>query len=184
MGISLNNVAVILDELGRLDEAVEHGRRAVELVERGFGPDHPRTALLLSNYSEYLVRCGRCDEAIEAADRALAVFERESDPQGVFVFVCLIALGNAHLAAGRVAAALPILERAERIGDTGAPTISYRALARFTLARALWGGAERDRALSLAQTAEREYGTAPVTPTRARELAAIATWLQAHGPSE
>jgi tetratricopeptide (TPR) repeat protein len=181
VGISLNNVAVILDELGQLDDAVEHGRRAVELVERGFGPDHPRTALLLSNYSEYLVRCGRCDEAIEAADRALAVFEREADPQGVFVFVCLIALGNAYLGAGRVAVALPILERAERIGDMGAPTLAYRALARFALARALWdGGADRPRALSLAQTAEREYRACPATPTTERNLAAIATWLQAH----
>jgi eukaryotic-like serine/threonine-protein kinase len=184
LGISLNNVAVILDELGQLDEAVEHGRRAVELVERGFGPDHPRTALLLSNYSEYLVRCGRCDEAVEAAERALAVFEREADLEGVFVFVCLIALGNAHLAAGRVVVALPILERAERIGDTGAPTLAYRALARFTLARALQqAGSDSARALSLAQTAEREYRTSPAIPITERNLAAIATWLQTHDPA-
>jgi tetratricopeptide (TPR) repeat protein len=183
LGISLNNVAVILDELGQLDDAVEHGRRAVELVERGFGPDHPRTALLLSNYSEYLVRCGRCDEAIEAAHRALAVFEREADPQGVFVFVCLIALGNAYLGAGRVAVALPILERAERIGDLGAPTLAYRALARFTLARALWdSGSDRARARSLAEAAEREYRASPAIPTTERNLAAIATWLRTHAP--
>jgi hypothetical protein len=79
--------------------------------------------------------------------------------------------------------ALPILERAERIGDLGAPTLAYRALARFTLARALWdSGSDRARALSLMQTAEREYRAGPATPTTERNLAAIATWLQAHDP--
>jgi hypothetical protein len=36
------------------------------------------------------------------------------------------------------------------------------------------------RALSLMQAAEREYRAGPATPTTERNLAAIATWLEAH----
>ena len=56
----------------------------------------------------------------------------------MFVFVGLTALGTAHLGAGREDEALPILERANRIGEASAPTVAYRAAARFALGRALW----------------------------------------------
>lgn len=131
-------MAVFLDELGELAAAMEQGGRALEIVERGFGPDHPRTALVLSNYSEYLARGGRWDEASDAAGRALAIFEREADPGGMFAFVSLTALGTAHLGAGRSDEALPILARANRIGEASAPSVAYLARARFALGRALW----------------------------------------------
>ena len=181
VGLSLCNLAVYLDELGELSAAVEEGGRALEIVERGFGPDHPRTALVLSNYSEYLARSGRWDEASAAAARALAIFEREADPDGMFAFVSLTALGTAHLGAWRVAEALPILERANRIAETSAPTVAYLARARFALGRALWErDGERRRAVALAKTARRDYERSQQTPTTERELAIVDAWLAAH----
>jgi tetratricopeptide (TPR) repeat protein len=178
IAISLGNIAVYLDEVGQLDEAVAEGARAVALLEHGYGPEHPRTALARSNLSEFLARCGRWDEAADAAARALACFEQEADPDGLFVFVSLTALGIAHLGAGRLDEAVRALERADRIGGRGAPTVGYRAQARFALARALWAsGEERPRALDLARTAEREYGQAPSSPAVDRERAAVAAWL-------
>jgi tetratricopeptide (TPR) repeat protein len=180
VGISLQNVSVHLDELGELADAVGEGARALDIVERGFGPDHPRTALVRSNYSEYLARSGRWDEASDAAAKALAVFEREADPEGIFVFVSLTALGTAHLGAGRRDQALPILERANRIGETSAPTVAYQARARFALARALWETeAERERALALANAARHDYRNSQPTPGTERELAAVDAWLDA-----
>ncbi len=181
IGISVGNIAVYHDDLGQLAEAVAQGGRAVEIVERGFGPDHPRTALLLSNHSEFLARDGRWDEATAAAARALAIFEREADAEGLFVFLSLTALGSAHLGAERIDEALPVLERANRIGELRAPTSAYRARARFALARALWAaGRQPARATALARAAENDLVQAPSTPTIQRELAAIASWLFAN----
>ena len=180
VGISLCNIAVYLDELGQLSAAVEQGGRALEIVENGFGPDHPRTALVLSNYSEYLARSGRWDEATDAAARALAIFEREADPGGMFVFISLTALGTAHLGAGRTGEGLQILERANRISEASAPTVAYRAQARFALGRALWEiESERPRSLALATAARKEYESCPPTPTTERELALVSAWLEA-----
>ena len=179
VGISLCNIAVHLDELGQLSEAVAYGGRALEIAERGFGSDHPRTALVLSNHSEYLARSGRWDEATNAAARALAIFEREADPQGMFAFVSLTALGTAHLGAGRTDEALPILERANRIAESSAPTVAYRAKARFALGRALWKiEHERPRAVALAKAARQDYERSQQTPTTERELAIVDAWLE------
>ncbi|HSY41352.1 MAG TPA: tetratricopeptide repeat protein, partial [Polyangia bacterium] len=180
VGISLCNIAVHLDELGELSEAVAYGGRALEIAERGFGAEHPRTALVLSNYSEYLARSGRWDEATDAAARALAIFEREADPEGMFAFVSLTALGTAHLGAGRADEAIPLLERANRIGETNAPTVSYRAQVRFALGRALWNlERERPRAVALAQAARQDYQRSQRTPSTERELARVDAWLDA-----
>ena len=180
VGISLCNIAVHLDELGELSEALAYGGRALEIAERGFGADHPRTALVLSNYSEYLARSGRWDEATDAAARALVIFERETDPEGMFVFLGLTALGTAHLGAGRADEARSILERANRIGEATAPTVAYLARARFALGQALWEiEGERARALALARAARQDYERSQPTPTTARELAIVDAWLKA-----
>jgi eukaryotic-like serine/threonine-protein kinase len=178
VAMSIGNIGVFLDELGQLPEAVEHCRRAVEMGEAGCGRDHPRIALMLSNYSELLSRSGLWDEATDAAVRALAIFEREADPDGLFVFVALVALGLAHLGAGKTAEACPLLERANRIGEARAPTVAHRAQARFALARALWE-ADRGRAMALATTARREYAGSPQTPATERELRGLDAWLAA-----
>jgi eukaryotic-like serine/threonine-protein kinase len=182
VGLSIGNLAVYYDDLDQLAEAVVHGGRAVEIVGLGLGPDHPRTALILSNYSEFLARDGQWDAATAAAARAVAIFEREADNEGLFVFLSLTALGSAHLGAGRIDEALPILERANRIGESVyAPTISYRARARFALARALLA-ADREpaRAMALAKSAENDLVQSPLTPTIERELAAVASWMFAN----
>jgi tetratricopeptide (TPR) repeat protein len=182
VGLSIGNLAVYYDDLDQLAEAVVNGGRAVEIVGLGLGPDHPRTALILSNYSEFLARDGQWDAATAAAARAVAIFEREADNEGLFVFLSLTALGSAHLGAGRIDEALPILERANRIGESVyAPTISYRARARFALARALLA-AEREpaRAMALAKSAENDLVQSPLTPTIERELAAVASWMFAN----
>ena len=180
VGISVGNIAVYLDDLGEGAEAVGYARRAVELAEAGFGPEHPRTAMMLTNYSEYLARGGSWRQAVDAAARAVAIFERETDPNGVYVFVSLAVLGAAHLGAGDVGRALPLLERANAIDAPGALG-PQRGQVRFALARALAdAGREPARASTLAAAARDDYRSAPPTPAIERELATIAAWLDAH----
>ena len=100
----------------------------------------------------------------------------------MFAFVSLTALGTAHLGAGRSDEALPILERANRIGEASAPPRSRIARrARFALGRALWEiEGERTRAMELAKAARQDYERSQQTPTTERELASVDAWLAAH----
>jgi len=180
VGISIGNIAVFLDHLGRVAEAVVEAKRAAEITERGFGPGHPRTGLMLSNYGEFLARSGQWDEATAIVGRALDIFERETDPEGPYVLVSLTALGTAHLGAGRVAEALLVLERACRIAEKSAPSVAHRGQARFMLARALDAPGEQcdlGRSLMLARQARADYEESSETPANQRELAAIISWL-------
>ena len=180
VGVSVGNIAVYLDDLGRLTEAIENIRRATEIVERGLGPDHPRTGLMLANFAEFLGRAGRWEESATFAQRALAIFEREAREDGVLIFFGLATLGLAYLGAGRLEEALPLLERADRIAETHAPTPVYRAQTRFAFGRALHdSGRDRDKGEALVRTARQEYAAAPSTPAVKRELTAIDAWLAA-----
>jgi tetratricopeptide (TPR) repeat protein len=176
VGISLGAISVILDDLGRLEEALDFGDRAVRVLEAGLGPTHPRAAWAQLNQSEYLSRAGRWREAVELATRALRVFENEGSP--LFRFGAQLALGIAYLGCGRSAEALPLLERAEQAAAEYAPSPSYRAQARFALARALGTTPEqRRRAVDLATSARHEYATSPETPTTRHEIGVIDAWL-------
>ena len=180
VGISIGNLAVCLDNLGRLSEAIEYARRGAAIVEAGLGPDHPRTGVMLTNLGEFLARAGRWGEATVYAERGLAIFERETETDGLFIFAAATALGLAHLGAGRVETALELLVRADRMGETHAPTPAFRAQTRFALARARWeAGKDRPGAEALARIARQEYAASPTTPAIRRELAAIDDWLGA-----
>src|SRR3954453_18973568 len=111
VGMSLSNVAIYLEELGEVETAVTTNEWAVRVIEASLGPEHPRTAILLSNHAEILNRVGRFAEAREMATRALAIYEGESALDGVILAYPLMALGLGYLGAGLAEQALPILER-------------------------------------------------------------------------
>jgi Tfp pilus assembly protein PilF len=153
----------------------------VDIVGAGFGPDHPRTAIYLSNHGELLCRVGRYAEAGEVAARALVVLERETDPQGPWVTYPLLTLGLSLLGTGRAAEARPVLERATRIRDSVEKTPARLAEIHFALARALHDAptstADRAAALTLARQARDEYTQSVVTPSVTEDKAALEAWL-------
>jgi serine/threonine protein kinase/tetratricopeptide (TPR) repeat protein len=176
LALSLNNLALCLDYLGEVPEAVDQMARAVPIVENGLGADHPRTGWFLSNYSELLNRAGRFAEAGQAAERARAIMEREYDP--LIVTYPLVALGASALGLGEVERALAVLERANDTRTAKEPDPARRAEARFMLARALWEqGKDQARARTLAATARDENLQSPDTPARKRALEEIDAWL-------
>jgi tetratricopeptide (TPR) repeat protein len=180
---TLNNIALYLDGLGDTAQAVVELARAVQIVENGLGADHPRTASMLSNYSELLNRLGRFADAGQAATRALAVLEREADPDGLYITYPLVSLGITYLGLDQSDRAVPILERAHAIREVKEPIAAKRAEARFALARALARqGQDPARALSLARTAGDEYRQSPMTPDLARELGALEAWIASQSP--
>jgi serine/threonine protein kinase len=184
IAVSINNVAIYLDELGETAEAAKYAQRAVEIFSTTLGLDHPKAAPALTNYAEMLNRLGRFQASREPAERALAVFERESDPEGIYVAYPLIALGLSHIGLGRFRDAVAPLERAVRIREASEKVPAKLAEVHFALARALAGaGRELPRARALAALARAEYLQAPATPATQRELAEIERWLAAP-PSE
>jgi eukaryotic-like serine/threonine-protein kinase len=70
----LRNLAVLLDELDRVDEAERAYRTSQEILEKKLGTEHPNTAQSYVNLASLLdIRRGRADEAESLYRRALDV---------------------------------------------------------------------------------------------------------------
>jgi tetratricopeptide (TPR) repeat protein len=178
VGLSLSNVAILLEQLGQAEAAVPYIERAVKALEAGLGPEHPRTAVLLSNYGEILNRIGRFADAREMSRRALAIFEEASDPDGATISYPLTALGLGYLGDNMGEQALPILERAVEIRQSTKNRSSYLGEVHFALARALRQvGRDSARARALALRARDEYAQELPSPATARALEQVAIWL-------
>lgn len=61
---------------GRYPEALPFAEQALTLAAREFGPDHPNTAIFLSNLAEVLQVQGRYAEAGPLCERALEMWQK------------------------------------------------------------------------------------------------------------
>ena len=66
---------------GRYEEAVPLFRRALELGEGEFGPDHPTTAVFINNLAVLYKTQGRYEAAEPLYKRALAIWEKALGPE-------------------------------------------------------------------------------------------------------
>ncbi|HWB75248.1 MAG TPA: tetratricopeptide repeat protein, partial [Nannocystaceae bacterium] len=82
---TLNNLAVVLDELQRPADALPLYRRALAIREHTVGPEHPYVAQTLANIGLSLQISGEHEQAIESYLRALAIFEKHDAPDAVQV---------------------------------------------------------------------------------------------------
>ena len=101
-----------LKEAGRYEQAIPFYRKALELGEREFGPDHSTTATLLNNLAELYVELGRYEEAEPLIKRALAVREKTLAPDHPDVANSLNSLALMYDAQGRYDSAEPLFKRA------------------------------------------------------------------------
>ncbi|HNU27817.1 MAG TPA: tetratricopeptide repeat protein, partial [Sedimentisphaerales bacterium] len=80
LATSLNNLATLLSELGRREEALAAGQRAVEIREKlaAARPDAflPYLAMSLNNLANLLSELGRREEALAAGQRAVEIREK------------------------------------------------------------------------------------------------------------
>jgi tetratricopeptide (TPR) repeat protein len=177
VGISEENLAIALQELGRDEEALEHIQRSVALLQNGLGAGHPDLAISLTNQGEILNAVGKHAEARRSYEKALAIWERELGGENITVSYALTGIGLSYLAERNPSAALVPLERAFQIREAHEPEPSRRAETEFALARALWGAnRDRGRARMLAERARTAYTTAAV----AGKSSEIDAWLRAH----
>jgi tetratricopeptide (TPR) repeat protein len=116
---------------------------------------------------------GRYEEAQRRLERGLALREKALGREHPDVSLVLLSLGEFHLARGRPAEALPLLERAmAHVYPKDESDVA------FALARALWdAGKELPHARSLATRARDQWQQRGNT----RKHAEVSRWLQAHG---
>ena len=70
LGYSLAGLAGLDHQAGDLDSAERGFRRALEVMEKGLGPDHPDVAEVRRSYAALLRDLGREAEAAEQEQRA------------------------------------------------------------------------------------------------------------------
>ncbi len=116
MGTTLENLAELYRVQGRFDEAEPLYLRALEILEKTLGPEHPEVAVSLNNLAELYRAQGRFEEAAPLYEKALAAAEAALGPD--HPDVALILSRAWRLSTSRRAAPLrpPTLnERAEAI---------------------------------------------------------------------
>ncbi len=84
-----------LYQAGRYDEALPFWKKALELGQREFGPEHPSTAMLLNDLAELYRLQGKYAEAEPLVKRSLAIREKALGPDHPDVATSLNNLADA-----------------------------------------------------------------------------------------
>lgn len=175
------NIAMALNELGRVPEALEHNDRAVELTRRGVGAEHPLMGIHLTNRGEMLNALGRWEEARAAFNQARAVWDKQLAADHAFFAYPLTGIGLGYLGENKPVAAVPPLERALAIRRTTREAPKRMGETLFALARALWdAGQDRTRSLSLAMEARDNFRQ---VATLKKQHDQVVSWLSQHVPT-
>jgi len=116
-GWLLNQAGMRWHNLGEWPQAEPLLRRALELDEKKFGPDHPEVAIRLNNLAELLRATHRPAEAEPLYRRALAISEKRFGPAHPDVATCLNNLALLLQATNRLAEAEPLMRRALAIDE-------------------------------------------------------------------
>jgi tetratricopeptide (TPR) repeat protein len=95
------NQGQALYEARRYEQAIPNWRKALELGEQEFGPDHPTTAVLIDNLAGLYHDQGRYAKAEPLFKRALAIREKALGPDHPDVAVSLNNLALLYKIQGR-----------------------------------------------------------------------------------
>ena len=183
-GMSLNNLAFLLQALGDLAGARPLYERALAIAERELGPDHSDTAMALHNLAVLLQSQGDLAGAQPLLERALAIRENTLGPEHSHTGMSLNNLAFLLHAQGELTAARPLYERALSIDEQalGAEhrntATSLNNLGRLLQAQGDLAGAQPllERALAI-----RERVLGPEHPDTAGSLNNLALLMQAQG---
>ncbi|MGO9024609.1 MAG: tetratricopeptide repeat protein [Beijerinckiaceae bacterium] len=113
----MNQLGILFETKALHAEAEPLYRRAIEIDENTFGPDHPRIATHLGNLALTLKETNRAAEAEPLMRRALAIDEEEFGPDHPSVATALSNLAALLCATNRLAEAEPLMRRALAIDE-------------------------------------------------------------------
>ncbi len=178
----LNNLALLLQATNRLAEAESLMRRALEIYEKSYGPEHPDVAADLNNLAQLLQATNRLGEAEPLMRRALTIDEKSYGPEHPDVATDLNNLALLLQATNRLAEAEPLMRRALTIDEKSYgpehPDVATDLNNLALLLQATNRLAEAEPLMRRALTIdEKSYG--PEHPDVARDLNNLALLLQA-----
>jgi eukaryotic-like serine/threonine-protein kinase len=181
VAVTLANIALVLNKLGRSAEALRMSDRRLRIHQRALGDSHPAMGDELSNRGEILLALDRPLEAIDAYQRAKKIWEREFGDDVPAVAYALTGIGRALVILKKPKEALPDLERALSIRERSDPEPSRLAETELWLASAIWdGNRDFDRSVGLARKALEQCGqSTALEPLRIE----ISKWLATHRAS-
>ena len=182
--LSLNNLALLLQDQGDLAGARALHERALAIREKALGPQHPDTAESLNNLALLLQAQGDLAAARPLFERALAIYEKALGPEHLSTAISLNNLALLLQAEGDLAAARALYERALAIyqkvlgPDHPSMAASLNNLASLHKAQGDLAGARPlyERALAID---ERMLG--PEHPDTATDLSNLASLHEAQG---
>ncbi len=111
-GAALNALGEVLRDMGRTPEARDCFQRALAIMERTLGPDHPDVSAVLNNLGAALLTQGKLAEARGYLTRSLALDEATFGPDHPRVAISLLNLGGLENLADHPQDARKLLERA------------------------------------------------------------------------
>ena len=114
----LNDLGIVLRLQGKLDAALEHFDRSLDLRRQALGDDHPLVGDSHNNLGNTLADLGRGDEALEAYNAALQTYERTLGGDHPSVAVALINLSVVGSETGNFEAAWSAFDRARTIYES------------------------------------------------------------------
>jgi tetratricopeptide (TPR) repeat protein len=113
----LNDLAVIYNDQGRYDEAIEQYEEALRTYEKTLGKEHSYYAINLNNLANIYYAQGRYDEAIEKYEESLRIVEKAIGKEHPDYATGLNNLALVYKTQGRYDEAIEKYEEALRIGE-------------------------------------------------------------------
>ncbi|MES1158249.1 MAG: tetratricopeptide repeat protein, partial [Haliangium ochraceum] len=178
VALSQNNLAFVLLQMRRYNEALAQIESAVVILKSKLGNNHPDVAMEFNNRGEALNGLGRFREGRESFERALAIWQRELGGDEVDLAYALTGIGLSYLGESNPDQAITHLQRALEIRESHHVDLGEIGETRFALARALWdSGRDHSRARRFATQARQEIAK-PGSASDARVM--IERWLASH----
>ena len=114
----LNDLGILFYTKSRFAEAEPLMRRALQIEETSFGPEHANVAIRLNNLAQLLKATNRLAEVEPLMRRALAITETSFGPDHPDVAIRLNNLAQLLKASNRLTEAEPLIRRALAITET------------------------------------------------------------------
>jgi tetratricopeptide (TPR) repeat protein len=109
---TVNNLGLLYENLGRLDEAEKMFQRALQGKEKAWGPEHTSTLDIVNNLGVLYADLGRLDEAEKMYQRALQGKEKALGPEHTSILDTVNNLGSLYKDLGRLNEAEKMYQRA------------------------------------------------------------------------
>ncbi|WP_141733083.1 tetratricopeptide repeat protein [Oligoflexus tunisiensis] len=173
-----SNFSLFLHRMGRLEEAADEGKKAVELFTIKRGPDHPLTAAALGRYAGPLQSMGQWETA-EAMFREAAQRLHRADPFHVRILDQVRNQATCLLEMNRTEEAVQILQENRRIYSQRDENPAYQGRYSLLQGRALARLAHRrDEALQCAVEARTRFQSPGIDPALRHEAEVLIQTLR------